>query len=126
MSGSDGKSVRFVFVNSDDECTEDDECTDDYECTDDDECTESDMSFKIVSRLSDRSLDAEVSSLNSMDSENVDRDAAGDGATAFKLTLREAAESTDSAFTFGSNASATMNLREVSTKGSCPLQMGMH
>ena len=118
MSGSDGKSVRFVFVNSDDEFTEDDECT------------ESDMSFKIVSRLSDRSLDAEVSSLNSMDSENVDRDAAGDaegdGATAFKLTLREAAESTDSAFTFGSNASATMNLREVSTKGSCPLQMGMH
>ena len=118
MSGSDGTSVRFVFVNSDDEFT------------DDDECTESDMSFKIVSRLSDRSLDAEVSSLNSMDSENVDRDAAGDaagdGATAFKLTLREAAESTDSAFTFGSNASATMNLREVSTKGSCPLQMGMH
>ena len=114
MSGSDGKSVRFVFVNSDDEFT------------DDDECTESDMSFKIVSRLSDRSLDAEVSSLNSMDSENVDRDAAGDGATAFKLTLREAAESTDSAFTFASSASATMNLQEVSTKGSCPLQMGMH
>ena len=118
MSGSDGKSVRFVFVNSDDEFT------------DDDECTESDMSFKIVSRLSDRSLDAEVSSLNSMDSENVDRDAAGDaegdGATAFRLTLREAAESTDSQFTFASSASATMNLQEVSTKGSCPLQMGMH
>lgn len=114
MSGSDGKSVRFVFVNSDDECT------------DNDECTESDMSFKIVSRLSARSLDAEVSSLSRMASENVDRDAEGDGATAFKLTLREAAESTDSTFTFGSSASATINLREVSTKGSCPLQMGMH
>ena len=107
MSGSDGKSDRFVFVKSDDDCTESDIC------------------FKIVSGLSDRSPDTEVSSLRSMDSGNVDRDAAEVGATACRLKLRKAAESTEPEFNFGNSASATIDLSEVSTKGSCPLQIGI-